>query len=46
MPAKSKGIEVWVRVRPSKKPDKSLALEPDDGKIDFHFSKDAGMQND
>lgn len=46
MPSKSKGIEVYVRVRPSKKVDKSMVLEPEDGKIDFNFSKDAGMAND
>ena len=39
--SKSKGIEVWVRVRPSKKPDSQLALEPDEGKIEFTFVKDA-----
>ena len=45
MPSKSKGIEVWVRVKPSKKVDKQMVLDPEDGKIDFTFSKDAGMQN-
>lgn len=39
-----KGIEVWVRVRPSKKPSRELELDAEDGKIEFKFSKD-GLKN-
>ena len=41
MSKKSKGIEVWLRVKPTKKPSNEMALEPDDGKIEFKFTKDA-----
>jgi hypothetical protein len=40
----SKGIEVWVRVRPAKKPSKEMELVPEDGKIEFKFTKD-GLKN-
>ena len=39
--SKSKGIEVYVRVKPTKKPDKQMKFEPEDGKIEFTFIKDA-----
>ena len=39
--SKSKGIEVYVRVKPTKKADKSMKFDPEDGKIEFTFTKDA-----
>jgi hypothetical protein len=39
-----KGIEVWVRVRPTKKPSRELEILPDDGKLEFKFKKD-GLKN-
>lgn len=37
----SKGIEVFVRIKPTKKPDKTLKFDIDDGKVEFTFTKDA-----
>lgn len=34
------GIEVFVRVRPTKRPSKGLTLLPDENKVEFKFSKD------
>ena len=42
--SKSKGIEVWVRVRPTKKPDNQMSMTPEDGKIELNFTKD-GLRN-
>jgi hypothetical protein len=39
--SKSKGIEVFVRVRPQKKADPQMQFNPEDGKIEFTFTKDA-----
>jgi len=37
----SKGIEVYIRVRPAKNPDKrQLTLHPDDNKVEFNFDRD------
>ena len=44
MSKKSQGIEVWVRVKPTKRPDNQLALTIDEGKVDFSFKKD-GLKN-
>ena len=44
MSKKSEGIEVWVRIRPSKNPDKQLNIDVDEGKVDFSFKKD-GLKN-
>ena len=44
MSKKSEGIEVWVRIRPSKNPDKQLTIDVDEGKVDFSFKKD-GLKN-
>ena len=44
MPKGGKGIEVWVRVRPTKTPDKGFIITPDEGKVEFKFTKDA-LQN-
>ena len=41
MSKKAKGIEVWLRVKPTKKPSNELSLEVDEGKIEFKFTKDA-----
>ena len=41
MSSKNKGIEVYVRVKPSKKPCKDCKFDTEDGKIDFTFVKDA-----
>lgn len=35
--AKKSGIEVYVRVRPTKKPYTGLGLSLDDGKVEFNF---------
>ena len=37
---KGNGIEVYVRVRPSKKVDPQISLRADDDKIDFNLVKD------
>ena len=37
---KTKGIEVFCRVRPTKKPYPGLALTPDQGKVEFNFQRD------
>lgn len=38
MPVSHKqGIQVYLRVRPTKKPYPGLALTPDDGKVEFNF---------
>ena len=42
--SKSKGIEVYVRVKPTKKADKQLTIDTDDSKIEFRFTKD-GLRN-
>jgi hypothetical protein len=34
------GIEVYVRVRPSKKSDPSLILHADENKIEFNLKKE------
>jgi hypothetical protein len=39
--SKSKGIEVYVRVKPTKKPDRTLKLEIEEAKVEFTFTKDA-----
>jgi hypothetical protein len=44
MSKKSKGIEVWVRIKPTKNPDKALFVNPEDGKVEFNFTKD-GLKN-
>ena len=36
----SKGIEVFLRVRPTKKPFNGLALTSDEGKVEFNFQRD------
>ena len=41
---KDKGIEIFIRIKPSKKPDKQLKLDVEDGKVEFTFSKD-GLKN-
>jgi hypothetical protein len=41
--SQSKGIEVFVRIKPTKKPDKSLKFDPEEGKIEFTFTK-AGLE--
>ena len=41
MSKKSKGIEVWLRVKPTKKPSNEVQLEAEEGKIEFKFTKDA-----
>lgn len=43
---KSKGIEVYIRVKPTKKPDKSISFEIDEGKVNFSFTKDAVIANE
>lgn len=35
--AKKSGIEVYLRIRPTKKPFTGLGLSPDDGKVEFNF---------
>lgn len=37
----SKGIEVFVRIKPTKKPDKGLKFDTEEAKIEFTFTKDA-----
>ena len=44
MSKQNKGIEVYVRIKPSKKPDRQLQLDIEDGKVDFAFTKD-GLRN-
>lgn len=45
MPKKANGIQVYVRVRPAKKPDmKQLTLYPDENKLEFNLQKD-GLKN-
>jgi kinesin family protein 6/9 len=39
--SKSKGIEVYVRIKPTKKPDNSIKFDMTDAKIEFTFTKDA-----
>lgn len=41
---KGKGIEVYLRVRPTKKPYQGLGLQPDGGKVEFNFQRD-GLRN-
>jgi hypothetical protein len=41
---KTSGIEVYLRVRPTKKPYHGLGLTPDDGKVEFNFQRD-GLRN-
>ena len=41
---KTKGIEVYLRVRPTKKPYTGLGLSPDEGKVEFNFQRD-GLRN-
>lgn len=41
MPSKKQGIQVYLRVRPTKKPYPGLALsQNDDGKVEFNFQRD------
>ena len=42
---KKKGIQVFLRVRPTKKPYPGLALIPDDGKVEFNFQRE-GLRSD
>jgi len=42
--SKSKGIEVYVRVKPSKKPDRQIKFDMEENKIEFNFIKD-GLKN-
>ena len=45
MSKKANGIEVYVRVRPAKKPDlQQLRLHTDENKIEFCLKKD-GLKN-
>jgi hypothetical protein len=37
---KKKGIEVHLRVRPTKKPFPGLSLSVDEGKVEFNFQRD------
>jgi kinesin family protein 6/9 len=37
---KKKGIEVHLRVRPTKKPCPGLSLSVDEGKVEFNFQRD------
>ena len=38
--SKSNGIQVYLRVKPTKKPDSQIKFEPEEGKIEFTFTKD------
>lgn len=44
--SKSKGIEVFVRIKPTKKPDKQIRFTPEEGKVEFNFTKDAVVHNE
>jgi hypothetical protein len=35
--AKKTGIEVYLRVRPTKKPFQGVSLNPEEGKVEFNF---------
>jgi hypothetical protein len=37
MSKKTSGIEVYLRVRPTKKPYSGLGLQPEEGKVEFNF---------
>ena len=41
--SQSKGIEVYLRVKPTKKPDKSIKFDTEEGKVEFTFTK-AGLE--
>ena len=46
MSSKTKGIEVFVRVKPTKKPCKAIKFDCEEGKVEFNFTKDALMINE